>query len=477
MATDETNPWSGGLRRYAGWIPNVRSHLSFSMIGAARGAATLTLPFKSRPTRAVVVQQRRSINDFPWPGWLSERLYPDIVVNWLLDAETAPVQLPVVRPAGITTQRDRQGMLRGRIYFLPRQETAADRETQQAALVGIANVADDCREAHMAGGQIAEDALKALSSTVRRQAEQSGLHVALELALLRTGECRLWYADPPADMSDAELDLIAQHAYYFVKDVVHSHTHHDPSSDQITPLTADDPSPHEPEHSHEVAWRRETLWSLSREVERLNRDGDLTSQRRSLGIIAYAEAFQAALMTHVRDPEEEVGFGRGTVVHDYDFKHLKESINADTDVNATKVAQRLQISIAGIATVISVTALVSSLISTNNGSLPKVPEGVSEGTLGIGWSRPALPWLAWNPFVTGVGFTALVLVALSVFVFDRRGGIFNPLQRVLSQLARALAVSISTKPVRQFYIDLALHMLFLLCASGMVVLCLWLMFV
>lgn len=473
MITLKTVPWLKGARRYAGWIPNVRSHLSFSMIGAAQGAATLTLPFKSRPTRAVVVLQRRDINDYPWPNRLSRLLHPDIVVNWLLDAETSPVRLPVVKDGEITSEYDRQGMLRGRIYFLPRQETRSERKLQRAALEGIGNVAADCRQAYLAGGPEAEQPLLALSSTIRSEAEASGLHVTIELALLRTGECRLWYDVAPEDMTDADLDLIAQQAYYFIKDVVHSHTHHDPSSDQITPLTVDEPSPHEPEHSHEVAWRRETLWSLSREVERLNREGGLANQRRSLGIIAYAEAFQAALMTHVRDPDACIGFSRSTVVHDYDFKHLKDSIRADIDVNATKLAQSLQVSIAFVATTISITALVSSVVSTHNGGLARRSGAVPDGTIDVGVLGGALPYLAWNPVVTGVLLTALLLVFMAMFVFDKRAGILNGPQRVLSQFARAFAGSVSDKPVRQFYVDLGLHLALLLGSMGLVGLCLW----
>jgi hypothetical protein len=66
----------------------------------------------------------------------------------------------------------------------------------------------------------------------------------------------------------------------------------------------------------------------------------LTDQRRSLGIIAYAEAFQSTLMGHVR-AQYGRQFKTSTSVHDYDFKHLKDPIKANIDVNSTRLAQKI----------------------------------------------------------------------------------------------------------------------------------------
>ncbi len=458
-------PWKGAFRSYAGWVPNVRSHLSFSMIGAARGAQTFTLPMHGEPVRVVLVLQRRVVNDFPLPGWAAERLIPDLAVNWLLEAETAATTLPVGGPTGLRIERDRQGMLRGRVYFLPRQDTRADRARQEAVLANVSHEIESRKSRRSRAG------LRAFRAEVRERVELSGRHVAIEFALMRTGECRVWFERPAFGMSRVRLDRVAEQAYYFIKDVVHDHTHHDPSSDQITPLVRYRPGETEPGHAHEAAWRRETLWSLSREVERLNREGGLTSQRRSLGIIAYAEAFQASLMGHIRDADAPEGFRSSSSVHDFDFKHLKDSIKADIDVNATRLSQRVQVAIAGAATFVSTTALVSSLVSAHNGGLPAPERDAGRGVAGLGGLDWLLPVLDWNPAVTGLAATILLLGLISYFLLDGRAGVFNAAQCVISQFGRALSVTVIRGPRAQWLVDLAFHFVAATVAAALAALC------
>ena len=465
MEERPAEPWSGAFRSYAGWVPNVRSHLSFSMIGAARGAKTFTLPLRLDPVRIVVVLQRRVVNDFPLPGWLARRLVPDIAVHWVMEAETAPTTLPVGGGGNLEVERDRQGMLRGRIYFMPRQETKRDRRHQDAALAGIG------AEIERRKGRRSTAELRSFRSEVRAMAESGGRHVAVEFALMRTGECRLWYELPGFGISRARLDRIAEQAYYFIKDVVHDHKHHDPTSDQITPLVRYRPAAVEPGHAHEAAWRRETLWSLSREVERLNRDGGLSSQRRSLGIIAYAEAFQAALMGHVRDEAAPKGFSASSAVHDYDFKHLKDSIRADIDVNATRLSQRVQVAIAAVATFVSTTALATSLVSAHNGGLARRPDGRLKDPASLGGLDVLLPWLDWNPALTGLAATVLLLAVISYFLLDGRAGVFNSVQRVISQFGRALSATLATGVRAQYVVDLLFHLVSVTAAVAITFAC------
>jgi hypothetical protein len=53
-----------------------------------------------------------------------------------------------------------------------------------------------------------------------------------------------------------QLDWLAEQAYYFIKDAVHDHSHHDATSDQITPLYRFGRHPDEVGHNDEIAWRR-----------------------------------------------------------------------------------------------------------------------------------------------------------------------------------------------------------------------------
>lgn len=447
------------------------------MIGAASNASTVSLLFKSRPTRVVTMRQKRRINDYPLPGWLAERLIPGIVTNWIVTSETSAVDLPVLCADGtFTKERDRQGMLRGRIFYMPLQESAAEIQLQEASLQSIENILEDCRSRSVEQKPTAEQALQDLNGLVEQCVEASGHFVKLELALFRTGECRIWYEELPRNMRDRELDLIAHQAYYFIKDAVHVHSYHDPSSDQITPLTLDEPQPQEDDYSHEVAWRRETLWSLSREVERLNRDKRITNQRRSLGIIAYAEAFQASLMGHERDPKSPGGFRKTSVVHDYDFTHLKDSIRAEIDVNATEIAQRSQLWVAAIATAISLVALFSSLIATHNASLPRLLGKVSERTVSVGVPNGILPLIGQYLLPAAIGVASLLVILLNLFAFRIEWAAYNRVQRFLSQLARSIASTCSDEPTRQFWIDLGLHAIMAVLSTSLFIACMWLIF-
>lgn len=452
----ETDAWIKAYRSYAGWVPNVRSHLSFSMIGAAKRAESFTEPLRKRPTRIVLVHQHRTVNDYPLAEWLAKIIAPDISLHWMLDAETAATDIPVIRDGKPHPEKDRQGMLRGTIRLWARMDSEKAKAAQKVAIREIdrllrtpcMNPASECsREA-------ADATIDGLRSDVRYHIDQAGPAIILDFALMRTGECRVWYGQKPSNVEEDLLDWVAEQGYYFIKDVVHDHTHHDETSDQITPLYRFGKKLNEPGHDDEIAWRRETLWSLSREIERLNREGGLTDQRKSLGIIAYAEAFQASLMGHTRTQDSKDRFQESTSVHDYDFKHLKDSIRASIDVNSTRLAQKIQVAIALPTMFIASTALVSSLVSTHNGALAKVKEGLAPGTIGLGGLDGWVPTLASNPALTGFSVMVALLVVIAYFLLDGRAGVYNRTQRWFSQLGRALAVT--------FFDSLLLHWLFML---------------
>jgi len=460
---DWTVPWAGATRSYAGWVPNVRSHLSFSVIGASRRAEAYSRPYLDGTSRLVIAIERRTSHDYPWPQWLVRRLWPDLTQHWLMEGATQPARVFYPEPADSVPvdpelTRDRQGMLVGRVHVFPFQADPVPRDTQDVAIKAIRD------ELLLAPANPDNAQLDALHEEIVSRARNGCLNrIEIQFALLRTGELRLWYSEegtPPLDLAsdDPEDDLrkFAEQAYFFIKDVVHDHTHHDPSSDQITPLvpiSSDDAS-----HLGEVAWRRETLWSLSREIERLNRDGGLVDKRRSLGIIAYAQAFQQGMMGHLRDPEKPSGFRAAPAVYDYDFAHLKESIRSSIDVASAAKAQLVQLTIAFVATAISAVSLVASLTSAHNGVQQRGTDGMLKKGVWFSHGDGAISLLAWNPFLTG-GTVAIVLLGiLSATLADGEAGLFNSLQRVISQLSRATSISLARSSRQQVAIDWGMHL-------------------
>ena len=460
----EQEPWRGESPSYAGWVPNVRSHLSFSMIGAAKDANAFTQPVSGSRTRAVMVHQHRVVNDYPVPNCLAKILVPDVALHWVLMADTRPTVIPVMKDGVPTPDRDRQGMLLGTVYVLPYVVDECDRREQGLASQRINRLLGTKRRQ-------SDEAIHSLRNEVEAALAEAGPSLQLRVALMRTGECRIWYDNNP-ELDQAELDDIAEQAYYFVKDAVHDHTHHDATSDQITPLYAFGRHEDEPGHSDELAWRRETLWSLSREIERLNREEGLTDQRKSLGIIAYAEAFQASLMSHVRTESGDPKFGVCTAVHDFDFKHLKDSTRASIDVAATRIAQKIQVAIAGVTVFLATTSLVSSCVGTHNASLPKVTMGTTRGTMMLGGPDWALAMFAWSPPLTAAGAVVVMLGIIALVLLDGPAGIFNAVQRVISQFGRALSVTIASSPYWQWVVLLAFQAAMVVLALLAIAVCL-----
>lgn len=485
MAEESKVPWQGASPGYAGWLPNVRSHLSFSMIGASRRAEAYTRAYKQAPKseakdasiagpkRLVLALERRVSNDYPWFTPIVAHFRRDLVHYWLLDAETRKTGVPTKNLDGrVESEADRQGMLVGSVHVMPygqvRADDTPDHDAEKQQLGVLASI-----ELKLANAPFdpTNHQLDTLRSEILELAGSTNGRVEIRFALMRTGEVRLWYAEGALETLGTEAaGLIAEQAYFFLKDIVHDHTHHEPSSDQITPLVRTDIKDEE-DHSGEIAWRRETLWSLSREIERLNRDGSLVSFRRSLGVIAYADAFQQALMGHIRKKNNPATFEMVPEVHRYDFGHLKDSIKASIDVAAAKKAQTIQLTVAFIATFLSAVSVVGSMVSAQNGSLSRLGGELGDGKILL-QSGQILIWLfALNPFATGTIAALLMLGAVSLWLTDGRAGIFNPFQRVLSQSFRAASVSISASPQWQLFWDRTLHwvaiMATLACTVGL----------
>src|SRR5690242_18113281 len=132
MAKESKVPWQGASPSYAGWVPNVRSHLSFSMIGASRRAEAYTRAYKQvpkgeakdassdAPKRLVLALERRVSNDYPWFTPIVAHFRRDLVHYWLLDAETRKTGVPTKKLDGsVEPEADRQGMLVGSVHVMP----------------------------------------------------------------------------------------------------------------------------------------------------------------------------------------------------------------------------------------------------------------------------------------------------------------------------------------------------------------------
>lgn len=428
-------PWASAALHCIGWIPTADGHLSFSLIGEGtspvcdRYSAMIPNGDKAKAIRKVgLFQERRNI-DIPW---LFRVFSGEARHHWLLVGEAKPASY-YTDPGEPHKILDQQGMLRGQIIFVPYQSNndkprqaghsdTPDRDNDQIGKLDLEERSERIRSqiaTTLRPSRKADDAVafEELEGEVKQLLDGLLTATAIEFALFRTGELRLWLTadeiaklestdDYPKDDNYAGLDEIPnshsllRQAYYFVKDAVHQHVHHDGQSDQIVPPVF---YPYEPPSDEgeqasvcEQRWHRETLWGLSRAIDELVRKGSRETLRNALGFICFAESFQTTLSGHVRRNGYFNQFVAISNFHQYDFKSLRESVRTALD----RKSWNLAIKTAMVSSVFAVA--LSSLIATN--AVANHPQP-SEPSM---WSGPLAQWLYHYPAAFPVACAATI---------------------------------------------------------------------
>ncbi|MBI5136203.1 MAG: hypothetical protein HZA24_02580 [Nitrospirae bacterium] len=83
---------------------------------------------------------------------------------------------------------------------------------------------------------------------------------------------------------ETKVSIVAGQAFFFLKDMVYRHQHHNPRTDTITLLYRSD--------EDDVAWRSETLRCLYKKALDYKRSAILEEYLSSLGLVAYIRAFK-----------------------------------------------------------------------------------------------------------------------------------------------------------------------------------------
>lgn len=498
-------PWAGKPHSYAGWVPNVHSHLSFSLIGTGRGpeVAALSRRYEEGELRRFVCAlQRRQTDDFLAPVWWTRMFRPSATQHFLLIGSTKPVETPIgvidvsvevaekppqrsrgldlgrIRNWGkeraglnfaqkrrrVETACDEQGMLQGRIFVLPRQKKRDRRRRQERWL-------ESMRTRLRSKDALSDAKLDAFLPELDREVENnSPFAVPLEFALFRTGEVRIWFEEMvAARLCKAERREVSRQCYFFIKDMVHHHVHHDDKSDQITPLT--EIGTVDPDLGEEL-WRRDTVWSLSRAVDALTRRGKLQDLREATGILAYADAFQKTLLLYRRNHNDQSAFEPNAATYRYDFAHIRESLKVQLDQLTGRRTTLSQMLVAGLAGCIAATSLLASIVSAYNGA--------ARGKLDIPPVLLGIPgdWLQWSAHVfvvPAIGVGAFLWFVSSLVLSEERIGAKAEPRRKLAQAVRGIANSIGTRLnwtgrtvqrwLERFYIGLSLLLLYITYAG------------
>lgn len=453
-----TPAWASARLSYAGWVPNVGSHLSFSLIGsrAGKGVARLSarVKYPDRIARVVCALQKRTTDDMLLPPKLALRRKPDLQQHWFLVGETDSIDVPTGvessaakrRPLirrlqkspvvsdepsdKITTARDEQGALIGRVMIIPYEEDEDGRDKQQGLIDFVYKRLSTAAHKREGKSSIVE-VEKVLKEGV------AGLLV-VEFALMRTGEVRIWFDQESAQFDDEGHRQLARQAYFFIKDMSHRHVHHDHLDDQITPLIRFKNSTKKEKLESEVDWRRETLWSLSRMADKRMASEKLNYLREALGMLAYADAFQKSLLLHVRDPSNPLSYLPNKSAYGYDFQHIRESTRVRIDQTAARRTVTGQLIAAVFAGALASLALISSLVSTFNAKVG--PDHLQE-KLNVGIWKPLLKFLSDYPVAAMAASGYILFAAFALTLSDI---LFNRPRRRF-QLIRGVSLSIAKR--------------------------------
>ena len=273
---------------YSGWIPTAVGRLSFRHIGDTDfpERAEYANRVDAGDFRYIVVRQYRALSDALFPS------LTDTISN-----------------------------RSGRFVFVLTARSDQKTSNNDARIVGSVFIVPDFKPAPVAGspgmpgqGEIAskaDEAIKAINSNRSYGPDRSPegecasidnylVHhtpIRIAFALSRDGVVRI--AKPA--FTDVELGgksieqakargvdyerYLAEQAYFFLRDVAHAHQHHEPQTDTLLGLQETDPA--------DIEWRNRLLFALHHHVIGQRRQGDPETLTRTLGVIAYARAFEA----------------------------------------------------------------------------------------------------------------------------------------------------------------------------------------
>lgn len=310
---------------YIGWIPNVAGRLSFSHIGASDFPARCERENTGNSLgRRIVATQRRRLSDWLLPNWYFQFLY-----GFSADWRFVLVGGTAADPA------DQIARLEGEIFAIEAQdwdklvhdeilgETFSLRERFQKELTAWARLERPSPHADLIPEQPTE-LLRAYSLfTFRFGLRRSGI---LWLTLNSLASDLTFAEDYEAEEhrpSESDVRYLANQAFFFLKDISHTHRHHPPGSDTITEVGRID---------RRGTWAIDTHYRIHRKVVEMRRSRDPKVLYQASGMLAYLSAMGKAVTRS--------GFhGRRSPIA-YNNAEIESSIKASLEVMKWRQTQK-----------------------------------------------------------------------------------------------------------------------------------------
>lgn len=340
---------------YAGWIPTANGHLSFRHVGEAQHPSeTIYANITTHEHRIILGYQRRPLSDvlFQW------------IIHYLCNIEGTFWFVFAARSVGAPGDIEE---LLGQIFiYKSRDDWRLNGEKQTRTAIHQINEVrlslNPSRDAYIE--ENFRSALIALDGTA---------DVVLRFVMNRSGE--VYFSKPTfndPDLEYASLDYamangrdfqkwIADQAYFFVRDISHTHQHHPPSVDTILILQ-------ERQRFDEIGWRRNIIYSLHHYIIRSKRFGDRKSTYRAMGVLGYCMSFYAICRRRLGKKAREIpAYNDAALIRSLEARAKEEIANSE-EVDQKNSARNsgIQNIFIVIAIVIAILAMfVQPVVSTN----------------------------------------------------------------------------------------------------------------
>ncbi|WP_157088911.1 hypothetical protein [Novosphingobium capsulatum] len=454
-------PWAGAEHSYASWIPNVSGHLSFGMIDGRGKCHTVNQHCDVEGARVIAAHERRSAQDFPLPGGLIGLLRRSVTQDFLFVGNTHACHTPYILNEASSNptspmRYERNGVLVGKVLVLPPDDEPGTDAIRQRLIDGIHREMDERLDSYLLNPP---GELHGLPSAILTLIDNAKDHVtcfALNFAIFRTGEVRIWFnmaellgrdvVDyPPTALELIVADALPSQAYYFLKDVFHFHYHHDPRTDQLLDITRLEPGRCAAEQ--DLSWRINILRGLAKVVVEYRQSNRPDSNKKALGVLAYADAFQSLLARVVRKKDVKDGFEPTNKIILYDFDHTKTSLEALDALADSARGAALQLFGIFVGVILSALALWSGAVQ-----IQPILCGDKRVSAAIcppikpGFTTDIVNQVVSNP----LGFVVvLTILGGLAYIFLFKGVTNIPLAKPLLRFVRALSAAVGAEMAKR----------------------------
>jgi hypothetical protein len=296
---------------YAGWVPTVAGRLSFRHIGESdHPTESVYANVAAANARFIVAYQRRNLSDSLFKG-VMDLLSRNTGQFWFVMTATSP-----------KAAADGDEIF-GTIYIYKSKRDWASKikNLMQATMHRL----------HILQVFPAElDARGAIDVRVSSQYDQisaavaATADIAVKFKLVRDGSSyfsRPSFADPALEAASTAFahesglgfpKWISDQAYFFLRDMCHTHQHHTHEDDTILMLR--------PYDAKDVRWRRDIIYSLYYYIIRAKRTDEFNLLYRALGVLAYCRSFKIISSSSFREA--------GLPIGKFNDAALKQSIEA-----------------------------------------------------------------------------------------------------------------------------------------------------